>query len=177
MISNLPNILSFLRIAFVGVFIYFFIQNMLMWALFIFVLAAFTDFLDGFIARKYNLITDLGKFLDPLADKLMLITALICLYSRNMLPFWVLVIVIAKEIIMITVGIFFYSKNFIIYSKIFGKLATFFFNIAVLLTFFKDKLYPLNEIVLFIAVALAILAMIQYGKDFVLKYNKSVKVK
>jgi len=177
MLLNLPNILSFIRIAFVGAFIYFFSQNMLMWALFIFVLAAFTDFLDGFIARKYNMITDLGKFLDPLADKLMLITALVCFYLKGTLPLWIIILVTAKEVIMIIAGIFFYSKKYIVYSKIFGKVATVFFNIALLLTFFKDKLYPINEIFLYIAVALALLAMIQYGIDFVLEYRKSLKIK
>lgn len=177
MLLNLPNILSFIRIAFVGVFIYFFSQNMLMWALLIYVLAAFTDFLDGFIARKYNLITDVGKFLDPLADKLMLIAALLSFYSRGMLPLWVIIVISIKEIIMITAGIFFYSKKYVVYSKAFGKLATVFFNIALLLTFFRDKLFPVNEIFLYIAVALALLAMIQYGIDFVLEYKRSAKVK
>ena len=177
MLLNLPNILSFIRIAFVGVFIYLFSSNMLMWALFIYVLAAFTDFLDGYIARKYDLITDLGKVLDPLADKLMLIAALISLYSRDMLPLWVIVVISIKELLMIIIGIFFYSRNYIVYSKSFGKLATVFFNIAILLTFFKDKLYPYNEVFVYIAVALALLAMVQYGIDFVLKYKSSTKVK
>jgi len=101
--------------------------------MFIFVLATASDVLDGFIARRYNLITKLGTLLDPLADKLMLLTALICLYLDKRIPLIIIVLVLAKECFMIVAGMYLYfaKDKFVIPANKLGKLATILFFAAV----------------------------------------------
>jgi CDP-diacylglycerol--glycerol-3-phosphate 3-phosphatidyltransferase len=96
---NLANRITLARMALIPLFMFFFLnQQGLMVAVFIFALAAGTDKLDGYIARKYNQVTRLGKLLDPLADKLLIGTALIMMVQVNMISSWIAVIIIAREI-------------------------------------------------------------------------------
>jgi len=95
-------------------------------AMCIFLAAGFTDFLDGYIARRFHMITELGTVLDPLADKLMLLTVLTTLYVSGTLPVWVVVVIALKELFMILAGTFLYFRKsrFVIPSNYFGKAAT-----------------------------------------------------
>ena len=93
---HIPNVLSALRILMVGVFIYFFVQEQYLACLITYITAFLTDLLDGYLARRNNWISDIGKVLDPLADKLMLLTALMCFLTKGWLPFYMIVIVFAK---------------------------------------------------------------------------------
>ena len=103
---NLPNKLTVLRVILVPFFVFFLLGAD--WigsfspyiALIIFIVASLTDMLDGKIARKYNLITNFGKFMDPLADKLLVCSALICFVDMHRMPTWVVLIVIAREFII-----------------------------------------------------------------------------
>lgn len=98
---NLPNKLTLFRILLIPVFILvmlFDIQNKYLIACTIFILASITDAMDGHIARKYNLITDFGKFMDPLADKLLVISALICMIEADLVPGWMVIIIVAREL-------------------------------------------------------------------------------
>ena len=88
-----PNILSALRILMVGVFLYFFIKAQYLSCLITYIVAFLTDLLDGFLARRNNWISNIGKVLDPLADKLMVLTALVCFLSRGWLPLNKIIIV------------------------------------------------------------------------------------
>ena len=103
---NLPNKLTTLRMFLVPVFAVVFLVGgsdnyaTRIAACIIFCAASITDMLDGKIARKYNLITDYGKFMDPLADKLLVCTAMICLMSFGQLPAWFLIVIIAREFII-----------------------------------------------------------------------------
>ena len=103
---NLPNKLTLLRVVMIPVFVFLLLfkggtdQNMRIAALVVFCLASFTDFLDGQIARRQNLVTDFGKFMDPLADKLLVCSALICLIELDQLPAWYVIIIIAREFII-----------------------------------------------------------------------------
>ena len=102
---NLPNKLTLFRVILIPFFVVFMLVNVTgnadKWiALIIFIIASLTDLLDGKIARKYNLITDFGKFMDPLADKLLVCSALICLVSLNRIPAWIVIIIIAREFII-----------------------------------------------------------------------------
>lgn len=135
---NIPNILTLLRFLLIPAFVMvFFSQNNhhLLWAMMIFLLAGATDLLDGYIARKYNLITKLGTLMDPLADKLMIITVLVCFALRSYIPFWIAAIVIVKEAAMILGSIhLYYSKhNIVIPANHFGKAATAAFYLAVII--------------------------------------------
>lgn len=165
--KQIPNILSTLRIGMVGVFVYFFMHSRFFSALGIYVLAMLTDTLDGYLARHYNWITNVGKVLDPLADKLMLIAALCCFYSRYWVPLWLLAVVAGKEIIMITGGFLLWKKDVVVYADWIGKLTTGFFNAGVVATLCK-RFWPWigrwNIVLLSIAMVLAIIALAHYAQ-------------
>ncbi len=166
---HIPNILCVLRILMVGVFVAFFVQEQYLACIIVYCLAFFTDILDGYLARHNNWITDLGKLLDPFADKLMLIVTLICFYCKGWLPLAVLVIVAIKELLMMFGGLFVLKKkNFVVFSDWFGKTAAGFFNVGVLLTLLKN-FYPVigysDWAVYFIAIILALVALVHYAKQ------------
>lgn len=169
---NLPNILSIIRLLMVGVLIWFFIKGMLVAAFITYVVAGLTDVLDGYIARKYDLITPLGKLLDPLADKLMLVTTLACMYFAGFLPLWILIVIFIKELVQIVGGfLLFHKKDTVVQANIFGKLTTVFFSISVVLLFWHDYVEPIDKYALIFTVLFALFALVQY---FV-KYITSVK--
>ena len=142
--KNVPNILSVIRIALVGVFLTFYLRGHLTEALIVYVVAAVTDFFDGYIARKYNFITDIGKLIDPLADKLMTIAAIYCLYDYGVLEDFFLYIIIGKELLMVAGGIFFYRRKKVVYAQFIGKIATFMFNLGIGLAILCGLLEKLN---------------------------------
>lgn len=169
---NVPNILTMLRFVLVGVFVYFFvIPADYMAALLVFLFAALTDVLDGYIARKYNLITDFGKLMDPLADKLMLIAALACLSRLDRMMYFFLAFVLLKELLLIAGGVYLYRHKVVVYAKMFGKMSTFAFNLGVAVTVLSlfitpIRQYRLHVYFLTIAVILAAIAFVQYAMDF-----------
>lgn len=124
-----------------------------------FLIAGLTDVLDGYIARKKNLVTKWGIVLDPLADKLMLLTVLTCLTINDIIPLWIIIIVSIKELAMIIAGAILYNKDFIIPSNIFGKMATLMFYISIFILNFNSKY---GEYLLDIAVLSALLAFTNY---------------
>jgi len=167
----LPNILSIIRILMVGVLILFFKLDMKIAAFFTYLTASATDVLDGYIARKYDLITPLGKLLDPLADKMMLVTVLACMYFARILPLWILIVIAAKECVQVLGGfLLFHKKDTVVQSNLFGKLTTVFFAISVVLLFWHDYVSPYDNYALIFTVVFAIFALVQY---FV-KYLKGI---
>ena len=106
MSMNLPNKLTMFRVVLIPVFIVVLMSGLIAEpasryiAVVIFCIASFTDYLDGHIARKYNLVTNFGKFMDPLADKLLVSAAMICMIELGMLPAWVVIIIISREFII-----------------------------------------------------------------------------
>ena len=102
---NLPNKLTLFRVVLIPFFVFFLLSLYFegygyFIAVAIFILARLTDMLDGKIARKYNLVTNFGKFMDPLADKLLVCSAMICLISTGQLPAWIVIIIISREFII-----------------------------------------------------------------------------
>ena len=169
---NIPNILTVFRLILIPVFVSIFFShcsNSLLYSIIIFLLAGLTDFLDGYLARKYNLVTKTGIVLDPLADKLMLITVLTCLVINMYIPIWVLIIIAAKEIFMIFCGIFLYKKGTVIHSNIFGKASTIFFYISIFILVFNESL---GVFLLYVSVATALIALINYS----IIYTKNKKI-
>ncbi|WP_027626091.1 CDP-alcohol phosphatidyltransferase family protein [Clostridium lundense] len=169
---NLPNILTLFRMFLVPTFILVFfsdINNNIFYSILIFLLAGFTDVLDGYIARKHNLVTKWGIVLDPFADKLMLLTVLGCLAIDHIIPFWILIIVAIKELAMIIAGAILYNKDFIIPSDKFGKIATCMFYFSIFILNFHVKLggYLLDA-----AVISAVVAFINY-LTFYLRQKKN----
>ena len=169
---NLPNILSVLRLLSIVLLIWFFKNGMNMAAFITYLAASATDAIDGYIARKYDLITPLGKLLDPLADKLMLITVLVCMYISGILPLWIPIVIVIKEFVQIIGGFFLlHKKDTVVQSNIFGKLTTVFFSISVVLLFWHDYLAPYDKYALVFTVIFAVFALIQY----IVLYVKAVE--
>lgn len=126
---NLPNKLTMLRVLMIPFFLIFmlvdFSGNWAKWvALAIFVIASLTDMLDGKIARKYNLITNFGKFMDPLADKLLVCSALICFVELGQIPAWIVIIIISREFIISGFRLIAADKGIVIAAGMSGKLKT-----------------------------------------------------
>jgi cardiolipin synthase len=154
-IKNVPNILSVIRILLVPVFVVLLLYGYSVAATVVFVAAGLTDVLDGYIARKYNCITTLGKIIDPLADKLIQASAFVCLWIMNYIPWWMPLIYLIKELLtVIGAYVVFKKKKSVVMSNFFGKLATVlvFAGIAAVLLF-KDKLSQTAVTVICIAVA------------------------
>lgn len=134
MFKHVPNILTILRFLFIPIILYFiFVGNYIVGFIF-FTISGITDILDGFIARKYNFISNFGKLMDPLADKLTQISVLASLVIVDIIPVWILVIVVLKELIMVIGASFLYGKDVVVYSKWYGKLATVLFYLAIVIS-------------------------------------------
>lgn len=174
--KNIPNLLTALRLILVPIFpiIYFSnLENAHSFALIIFIIAGFTDYLDGYIARKYDIITPFGTAFDPLADKLMLLTALFSLYLDRFIPLWILIIMMVKECILIVTGIFLYTRKekVIIPANVFGKLATIVFSLAVVLLLITPNTSWL-QVLLILAVGFKLIAFSSYVKAILLHRQK-----
>ncbi len=132
--KRVPNILTFLRILLIPVFIYYYWINNLI-AAGIFVLACVTDLVDGYLARKYNAISKFGTLCDPLADKLLQISAVVCLWLSGILPPWVVLIVALKELMMIIGALYLLVKKIVVPANKVGKLGSFviFFTVTYLI--------------------------------------------
>lgn len=143
--KNIPNILTIIRFILIPVILYFIITGNYLLGFIFFTISGITDILDGTIARKYNLISTFGKLMDPLADKLTQISVLATLTFKDIIPIWILVIVILKELIMIIGASFLYGKDVVVYSKWFGKLATVLFYLAIVLSLI-DKQFGFSGI-------------------------------
>ena len=100
-VVNIPNLLSCLRIALVPVFLWLLLNEMFLWAIFVLMVAGITDFLDGFLARKLNQMTKLGKVLDPVADRLYIFATLLALSVTGNIPWWLAALVIARDVLML----------------------------------------------------------------------------
>lgn len=129
---NLPNTLSVVRMCMIPLFIVAYFLSPV-WAVVVFVLAAFTDFLDGYIARKYNMVTDLGKLLDPMADKVLVTAALFCVVGTNPLQYGMdgnassifliccATVIIARELLISAVRMIAASKGIVVQANVYGK--------------------------------------------------------
>ena len=138
-IWNLPNILTMLRLVLIPVFAGLFLAGYEKWALAVFIIASITDYLDGYLARKNNQITAFGKLMDPLADKLMVCTALLGQGLSGVFPWPAILIVMTKEVVMIIGGIYMLQNGIVVYSNILGKAAQFSFIAALILSFWHKE--------------------------------------
>ncbi len=141
----IPNILTTVRLFLIPVFAYFMVGNQnLTIAAIIFLLSGLTDIVDGIIARKFNMVTNIGKIYDPLVDKLMQITSVVCLVVTKFIPPWLLIIVIIKEASMIITGGILYLKKIVVYSHWYGKASTVIFYTIVVAFILFGKFMPPN---------------------------------
>ncbi len=170
-IWNVPNVLTMLRMALIGVFVGLFAVGYYGWSAAVFVLAGLTDMLDGYIARKRQLVTSFGKLMDPLADKLMLVAALSCLVSRGLVPIWVLLTVVVKELVMVVGGVLLLRRGIVVQAVSIGKVATICFSVAVVATFLHDYLAPWDFVLQCAAVVLSLSALVWYVVNAIQKVN------
>ena len=172
---NLPNKLTVFRVILIVPFVVFMLTDFAgeysdLIALAIFIIASLTDMLDGKIARKYNLVTNFGKFMDPLADELLVCAALICLIEMERIPAWIVIIIISREFIISGFRLIASDNNVVIAASYWGKFKTTFQMVMVCLMIINiEQLAILTQIIMWIAVALTIVSLI----DYILK-NKNV---
>ena len=163
---NLPNKLTLFRIFLIPVFILvmlFNIPSKYLIACVIFIVASITDAMDGHIARKHNLITDFGKFMDPLADKLLVCSALICMIELRELPAWMVIIIISREFIISGFRLVASDNGVVIAASYWGKFKTTFQMIGVVLLIFNiPVLSTLTTIIVWIALALTVISLVDY---------------
>ena len=173
---TIPNVLTIIRMLLIPVFVLLFFreEEIRTGALCVFCAASLTDMLDGYLARKLNQITDFGKLFDPLADKLMVLTAMVCQTFWGPLPLIAVIIVAAKELVMVLGGVFMLSRDVVVYSNYFGKAAQVGFIASLILSFFHDRFLEGNIVLfgmtpdillLWLTVALAIIAMAVYAAE------------
>ena len=166
---NLPNKLTIIRVCLIPFFVAALLfdhgnnYTMRIVANVLFIVASLTDLFDGKIARKYNLVTNFGKFMDPLADKLLVCSALICLIELGQLPAWVVIIIISREFIISGFRLVAADNGVVIAASYWGKFKTTFQMAAVILMIFNiPALMLVTNIVVVIAVALTIISLVDY---------------
>lgn len=137
-----PNALTIARFLLIPVIITLALNNNYIGAIIVLTISGITDILDGCIARKYNLITDFGKLMDPLADKMTQISLLLTITFKQIISFWIVGIVIFKEFLMVSGASFLYGKELVVSSKWYGKLATVLFYIAIVLSLLLKQFEP-----------------------------------
>ena len=166
---NLPNKLTILRVLMIPFFVLFALVDLIPGyskyiAVALFVTASLTDLLDGKIARKYNMVTNFGKFMDPLADKLLVCAALICLVSTDRLPAWIVIVIISREFIISGFRLVASDNGVEIAASYWGKFKTTFqmLMIIVLLLDFGGAFDLLGQLLVWISLALTIISLVDY---------------
>ncbi|MDR3310675.1 MAG: CDP-alcohol phosphatidyltransferase family protein [Oscillospiraceae bacterium] len=178
--NSLPNILSGFRIFLVPVFFasYFLDESSVKWyAVCVYALAGVTDFLDGFIARRYGIVTRLGKVLDPLGDKLMTVSALLCITIDRVIPVWAVLVAFIKEAMMGIGGLIIHRKKVDIPpSNILGKISTVVFVVVCLcLMLFPAIPARYAAAMVFIAIAIMFMALGSYVLLFIYVVSRRKK--
>ena len=161
---NLPNKLTVFRVILVIPFVVLMLSGYDLWAVAVFIIASLTDLLDGKIARKYNLITDFGKFMDPLADKLLVCSAMICLVELKLLPAWLVIIIIAREFIISGFRLVASDNGVVIAASYWGKFKTTFqmLMIIVLILNLGGVFDTIGLVLTWIALILTVVSLVDY---------------
>jgi CDP-diacylglycerol--glycerol-3-phosphate 3-phosphatidyltransferase len=172
--KNLPNGLTVLRVLLIPVFIVLLMRGHELIAAIIFAIASLTDALDGYLARKFDLISNFGKLMDPLADKLLVVSAFACFVELGFVPAWILIVILAREFTITGLRSVAAAEGVVIAAGASGKLKTLFQMLSVLALLLMDlplrvfNIYypqlgrPLATALLYIAVALTIYSGVEY---------------
>ena len=175
---NLPNKLTMFRVILIPFFVFFllvpyFPDSGKYIAAFIFIIASLTDLFDGKIARKYNLVTNFGKFMDPLADKLLVCSALICLTAMELLEAWIVIVIIAREFIISGFRLIAAEQKIVIAASYWGKFKTTFqmlMIIVLILDIHQAAFQALGIILTYVSLALTVISLADYiykNKDII----------
>ncbi len=166
---NLPNKITIFRVIMIPVFLILMLWPEIPYgnyiALVVFVIACFSDFVDGYLARKYNLVTNFGKFMDPLADKLLVCSALICFVEFRTVPAWVVIVIIAREFIISGFRLVASDNGLVIAASYWGKFKTAVQMIMCILFIFDSNLPLFNvleQIFLWLAFGLTVISLLDY---------------
>ncbi len=183
---NVPNTLTMIRMLLIPVYIVLFADGHKYAALAVFLGASLTDLLDGMIARRYHQITDFGKLMDPLADKLMILTVMFSMAIGNdaipaVVPWAAVGILLGKELLMMVGGLLMLRRNIVVYSHFIGKAAHCLFIAGLTATFFHDWFLRAcagwfmtpDLLLLWLAVACTLYALVFYGADALKKWRRA----
>ena len=172
---NLVNKLTTFRVLCIPIFVVFMLIESISYnyylAAIVFIVASITDFFDGKIARKYHLVTNFGKFMDPLADKMLVSAALICL-TPKMIPSWVVIIIISRELFISGFRMLAADQGIVLAAGWWGKFKTAFSMVMIIVLIVNTPLnnsvlYIIGQILIWISLALTIISMIEYvSKNF-----------
>ncbi len=168
---NTPNKLTVLRVILIPFFVFFLLMDFENWgkwvALSLFVIASLTDTLDGYLARKNHQITNFGKFMDPLADKLLVCSAMICLIEMGRIPSWVVVIIIGREFVISGFRLIASDNGIVIAANIWGKLKTTCQMIMVILLIadLGGVFFYVEQIFIYLSLLLTIISLVTYLWD------------
>lgn len=181
MLKHIPNILTVLRFVLIPFAVAYMLNDQYIMAITFICISGLTDVLDGAIARKFNFITNFGKLIDPLADKVTQLSLLGTLVLKDIVPLWILIIVLFKEAAMVAGASFLYGKELVVSSKWYGKAATVLFYLAIILSMVFREFNINNIFVLilyYIAVAMTIFSLIMYFREFYMQgYLKKESLK
>lgn len=179
--KQIPNILTIFRFILIPFIVLNLVYDSYIAAFIIFTISSLTDILDGFIARKFNFITNFGKLIDPLADKCTQIITLGTLAIKDIIPMWIIIIVVLKEFIMVAGASFLYGKELVVSSRWYGKLATVLFYIAIVCSLFIkqfDFSFDFSIYIYYLALISTIFSLIMYIKAFYMQgYLKKENLK
>ncbi len=169
MFSNIPNILTFLRILLIPVFLYFVLTGVLFWSIAVFAAAGLTDFLDGFIAKRFDLRSSLGANLDPVADKLLLSSAFLALAFKGYVPFWLCVPVIIYDVLIIAAVIVLRGSGRKVDTSptISGKMTTF-LQVATILYALALAVRPDDEVLVLVSL-LTVFVTVYSGFNYAIR--------
>lgn len=179
---NLPNKLTIFRVILIPFFVVFLLldpsnQTYRYIADAIFIIASLTDMLDGKIARKYNLVTNFGKFMDPLADKLLVSAAMICLIATGQLAAWIVIVIISREFIISGFRLIASDNGIVIAASYWGKFKTVFQMLMIIVSIANIQMpffTVLGTILIYVALVLTIVSLIDYivkNKDVLKEQN------
>lgn len=183
-----PNILTIIRFCLIPIIVILLLNGSYIGAIIVFSISGITDILDGTIARKFNFISDFGKLMDPLADKLTQLSMLFVLTTKHIIPLWIIIVVAVKEFLMVCGASFLYGRELVVSSKWYGKVATVLFYVAIvvslilkqfeslIMTNFNNSTNSAPPLILYIdkpiyyiAVIMAVFSLLMYIKAFLVQ--------
>ena len=178
-LKYIPNILTMIRFILIPVIVIMLVNGNYLGAIIVFSISGITDILDGAIARKYNLISNFGKLMDPLADKATQLSMLFTLTAKRIIPFWIVSTVTIKEFLMVCGASFLYGKDLVVSSKWYGKVSTVLFYVAIVVSLMIKQFYPVisnnyylrnaDKPLYSIAILMTLFSLIMYIKAFLIK--------
>ena len=171
MLKLVPNILSICRLLLIPVIVISVVTHNYLLAIIVFTISSLTDIVDGYIARNYDAVTNVGKLLDPLADKLTQVSMIASLVWTDVISGWILAVLLTKEIIMIAGASFLYGKSVVVYSKWYGKLATVLLYLSIMVSLLFKQFNVTSTIwinisnsLYVITLAMTVFALLMYCK-------------